>query len=173
MYFKSHISITNRFVLPVTYFKSCSRILSTLIFFMGRCRTKKNRCYTLHIHYQWSSELSKISFPAVLCTEQNESEVLGWFLRLSGHGGERIGISMLGWEAVQTLSEAERSWSLSHRAGSSRSDALSAQAPSYTNVISSRTQRVCTNEPPRPRSGNYCTCFLSRTKLSAVMELHT
>lgn len=42
MYFKSHISITNRFVLAATYFKSCSRLLTTLIFSMGSCRTKEN-----------------------------------------------------------------------------------------------------------------------------------
>lgn len=169
VYFKSHISITNRFVLPVIYFKSCSRVLPTLIFFMGRCRTKKNRCYTLHIHYQRSSELSKISFPARLCTEQNERKILGWFLRLPSHGGGRTGISMLGWEAVQTVSDAGSSSCLSHRAGLQQLCC----SLCYTNVISFRVLHVCTNKPPRPRSGNYCTCFLSRTKLSAVMKLHT
>lgn len=74
MYFKSHISVTNRFVLSVTYFKSCSRVLPTLIFFMARPRSKKSRCL---IHtFTVRKIVGSASFPSQfrLCLYRTEWE---------------------------------------------------------------------------------------------------
>lgn len=171
MYFKSHISVTNRFVLSVTYFKSCSRVLPALIFFMARHRPKKSGCYVLHIRSQGSSGFSKPSFPAQTPV-QNRMRGRYWEWD-TGRGAGTTGGNWLRQRVLRIVSETGRSSCLSHHAGLHNCSAPSARTTNYTNVIRHRTQYVCINKPPRPRSGNYCTCFLNRTKISVVMKLCT
>lgn len=74
MYFKSHISVTNRFVLSVTYFKSCSRVLPALIFFMARHRPKKSAWHILHIHNQENMGSARFPSQFRLCPYRTEWE---------------------------------------------------------------------------------------------------
>lgn len=154
------------------YFKSCSWVLTTLIFFMGRMQNKgKQVLYaprSLSVQ-PWAQQ------DLLPCQALCMSEILGRGMR-GRCWGDSWGFLVMeegGLESSCMWVRQRGAGAWATVQGSSSSQAPSARAPSHTNVISFRTQHVCTNKPPRPRSGNYCPGSLSRTKLSVQWWSYT